>query len=176
MDNHKWYFNLAHNPDGTFHNQPHRQENSQNHAAGPRMTAVCTMALVFAVKYKSLRIMGAKSKKQLEFEAMQPKLVKYQATINKLLDDKEYYQAFQAMNKVIKRYGEFATAAKASRDKLLGDPKLKEEVTADMHYNKAANYRKNSDSANFKKSLKTLMTKYPNSLAAAKARKQWLKK
>lgn len=58
MDNHKWYFNLAQNPDGTFYNQPHRQHNDQNHKAGPRITATCTMALIFAIKYKSLRIMG----------------------------------------------------------------------------------------------------------------------
>jgi hypothetical protein len=60
MDEHKWFFNLSQNPDGTFYYQPNRDNNPQAYSAGPRITATCTMALIFATKYKSLRIMGAK--------------------------------------------------------------------------------------------------------------------
>ena len=60
MDNHIWYFSLAHCPNGTFYFQPNRDPNAQDYHAAPRLSASAVTALILSIKHKSLRIMGAK--------------------------------------------------------------------------------------------------------------------
>jgi len=60
MDEHVWHFNLAHCPDGTFYYQPNRDNNAQDYGNDPRLSASATTALILAIKYKSLRVTGAK--------------------------------------------------------------------------------------------------------------------
>jgi len=60
MDQHVWMFNLAHCPDGTFYYQPNRDNNPQDYGSDPRLSASAATALILAIKYKTLRIMGAK--------------------------------------------------------------------------------------------------------------------
>jgi hypothetical protein len=59
MDRHVWFFNLSHCPDGTFYYQPNRDNNPQDYAADPRLSASATMALILSIRFQSLRVMGA---------------------------------------------------------------------------------------------------------------------
>jgi len=59
MDRHVWFFNLSHCPDGTFYYQPNRDNNPQDYAADPRLSASATTALILSIRYRSLRVMGA---------------------------------------------------------------------------------------------------------------------
>ncbi|MGF1581624.1 MAG: DUF6288 domain-containing protein [Gemmataceae bacterium] len=61
MDNHVWFFNLAHCPDGTFYFMPNRDPNDQDYRAGKYLSASSATALIFAIKYQSLRITGAEA-------------------------------------------------------------------------------------------------------------------
>jgi len=57
MDQYRWWFNLAHCPDGTFIYQPNRDNNPQDYAGHPRLSATATVALIFSTKHKGLQIM-----------------------------------------------------------------------------------------------------------------------
>ena len=57
MDDHRWYFELAHCPDGTFYYQPNRDNNPQDFTAAPRLSASAAVALIYSIKHRSLRIM-----------------------------------------------------------------------------------------------------------------------
>jgi len=58
MDQHKWWFNLAHCPDGTFVYQPNRDNNPQDYTSAPRLSATAAVALIFSVKHGNLEMMG----------------------------------------------------------------------------------------------------------------------
>lgn len=60
MDYNAAFINLMHCPDGTFYYQPNRDGNPQDFTADPRLSATAAMALTFSVRYRSLRMMGAK--------------------------------------------------------------------------------------------------------------------
>ncbi len=60
MDDHVWFWNLSHCPDGTFYYQPNRDNNPQDYTSDPRLSASATTALILSIKHRSLRIMGAK--------------------------------------------------------------------------------------------------------------------
>ena len=59
MDYNRWEFNLAHCPDGTFYYQPNRDNNQQDFAAGPRLSATAATALILSLKHKKLQMTGA---------------------------------------------------------------------------------------------------------------------
>jgi hypothetical protein len=59
MDHNRWCFSLAHCPDGTFYYQPNRDNNAQDYAAAPRLSATAATALVFSAKYRRLQMTGA---------------------------------------------------------------------------------------------------------------------
>jgi len=59
MNYNRWEFNLAHCPDGTFYYQPNRDNNPQDFAAGPRLSATAATALILSVKNKKLQMTGA---------------------------------------------------------------------------------------------------------------------
>ena len=60
MDYNRWAFSLSHCPDGTFYYQPNRDNNPQDYAAAPRLSATAATALILTVKYKKLQMTGAK--------------------------------------------------------------------------------------------------------------------
>ncbi|MEM7144516.1 MAG: DUF6288 domain-containing protein [Verrucomicrobiota bacterium] len=66
MDEHVWHFNLSHCPDGTFYYQPNRDNNPQDYTADARLSATATTALVMAIKYGSLRVMGGEGRRNDE--------------------------------------------------------------------------------------------------------------
>jgi len=59
MDYNRWHFSLAHCPDGTFYYQPNRDNNPQDYAAAPRLSATAATALIFSARYKVLQMTGA---------------------------------------------------------------------------------------------------------------------
>ena len=59
MDYNRWHFAMAHCPDGTFYYQPNRDNNPQDYAAGPRLSATAVNALVLTARFKKLQITGA---------------------------------------------------------------------------------------------------------------------
>ncbi len=60
LDYNRWQFALAQCPDGTFYYQPNRDNNKQDFAAGPRLSATAATALILSLKHKKLQITGAK--------------------------------------------------------------------------------------------------------------------
>ena len=56
---HKWWFNLAQCPDGTFVSQPNRDAGG-SYTSEPRLFMSSVVALIFSVKNQRLRMMGAK--------------------------------------------------------------------------------------------------------------------
>ncbi|MCH7229086.1 DUF6288 domain-containing protein, partial [Haloferula sp. A504] len=58
MDEHAWYFELAHCPDGTFYYQPNRDNNNQDIQRYSRLSASAAVALVLSIQHRSLRVMG----------------------------------------------------------------------------------------------------------------------
>lgn len=58
MNDWKWFFNLAHNPDGSFHFQPTRENYSLGNT-NPRVSMSMIMAFVFSLHKKNLRISGS---------------------------------------------------------------------------------------------------------------------
>ncbi len=60
MDHNRWFFSLSQCVDGTFYYQPNRDNNPQDYAAGPRLSATAATALILSVKFKKLQMTGAK--------------------------------------------------------------------------------------------------------------------
>jgi len=60
MDQNRWAFSLSHCPDGTFYYQPNRDNNPQDYAAAPRLSATAATALILTIKQKQLQMTGAK--------------------------------------------------------------------------------------------------------------------
>lgn len=60
MRKHIWFFNLSHCPDGTFYFMPNRDPNAQDYRAAKHLSASSTMALIFSIRNKSLRITAGK--------------------------------------------------------------------------------------------------------------------
>lgn len=58
LDDNRWWFALAHCPDGTFVYQPNRDNNPQDYGAAPRLSATAAVALVFSLRDGHLAIMG----------------------------------------------------------------------------------------------------------------------
>ena len=59
MDYNRWWFVLAHCPDGTFVYMPNRDNNPQDYTSAPRLSATAAAALVLSIKYGKLQLMGA---------------------------------------------------------------------------------------------------------------------
>ncbi len=57
MDENRWWFALAHCPDGTFIYQPNRDNNPQDYAACPRLSMTAATALILSIKDKRLQMM-----------------------------------------------------------------------------------------------------------------------
>jgi hypothetical protein len=64
MTYHKWYFNLAHNPDGSFYYQPNRDNAGYDSNARKKMTA--TVAFILSLKNKNLHISGASASNKIK--------------------------------------------------------------------------------------------------------------
>ncbi len=60
MDYNRWWFSLAHCPDGTFYYQPNRDNNPQDYTAAPRLSASAATALIFSLRYHRLQVTGAR--------------------------------------------------------------------------------------------------------------------
>ena len=60
MDHNRWWFTLAHCPDGTFYYQPNRDNNPQDYTAAPRLSATAATALILSMRDRRLAIMGAR--------------------------------------------------------------------------------------------------------------------
>ena len=60
MDQNRWAFSLSQCPDGTFYYQPNRDNNPQDYAAAPRLSATAATALILTLQRKQLQITGAK--------------------------------------------------------------------------------------------------------------------
>jgi hypothetical protein len=60
MDHNRWAFSLSQCPDGTFYYQPNRDNNPQDYAAAPRLSATAATALILTIKQKQLQMTGAK--------------------------------------------------------------------------------------------------------------------
>jgi len=60
MDHNRWAFSLSQCPDGTFYYQPNRDNNPQDYAAAPRLSATAATALVLTIQQKQLQMTGAK--------------------------------------------------------------------------------------------------------------------
>lgn len=60
MDYNRWCFSLAQCADGTFYYQPNRDNNPQDYAADPRLTATAATALILTAKHKKMQMTGAK--------------------------------------------------------------------------------------------------------------------
>ncbi len=60
MDANRWALSLSQCPDGTFYYQPNRDNNPQDYAAAPRLSATAATALILTLKQKHLQITGAK--------------------------------------------------------------------------------------------------------------------
>lgn len=61
LDYNRWWIVLAECEDGTYVYQPNRDNNPQDYAADPRLSATAAMGLIFSVKEQRLAIMGAKT-------------------------------------------------------------------------------------------------------------------
>lgn len=59
MDYNRWQFALAQCPDGTFYYQPNRDNNPQDFAAAPRLSATAATSLILSLKNKKLQMTGA---------------------------------------------------------------------------------------------------------------------
>jgi hypothetical protein len=58
LDVNRWAFSLSHCPDGTFYYQPNRDNNPQDYAAAPRLSATAATALILTIKCKKLQMTG----------------------------------------------------------------------------------------------------------------------
>ncbi len=56
MDQHVWFFNLSHCPDGTFYFMPNRDPNDQDYNAGKYLSASAATALILSLRNESLRM------------------------------------------------------------------------------------------------------------------------
>ena len=59
LDANRWAFSLSHCPDGTFYYQPNRDNNPQDYAAAPRLSATAATALILTIKCQKLQMTGA---------------------------------------------------------------------------------------------------------------------
>ncbi|MDA1263765.1 MAG: DUF6288 domain-containing protein [Planctomycetota bacterium] len=59
LDENRWYFALSRTPEGHFYYQPNRDNTAQDYGAAPRLSAIATFALIFAMQHRALRITGA---------------------------------------------------------------------------------------------------------------------
>ena len=60
MDHNRWALNLSQCSDGTFYYQPNRDNNPQDYAAAPRLSATAATALILTIKQRQLQMTGAK--------------------------------------------------------------------------------------------------------------------
>jgi len=60
MDHNRWAFSLSQCPDGTFYYQPNRDNNPQDYAAAPRLSATAATALILTIPRRQLQMTGAK--------------------------------------------------------------------------------------------------------------------
>ncbi len=73
MDANRWAFSLSQCPDGTFYYQPNRDNNPQDYAAAPRLSATAATALILSLGEKRLQITGAKPVMALENRSRPPR-------------------------------------------------------------------------------------------------------
>jgi hypothetical protein len=59
MDANRWAFSLSQCADGTFYYQPNRDNNPQDYASAPRLSATAATALILTLSRKQLQITGA---------------------------------------------------------------------------------------------------------------------
>ena len=57
MDHNRWWFTLAHCPDGTFYYQLNRDNNPQDYTAAPRLSATAATAVILLIRDKKLQMM-----------------------------------------------------------------------------------------------------------------------
>ena len=96
MDYNRWFFNLSANPNGTFYYQPNRDSNDQDYATGNDLPGTVAVALALSVKYKSLRIMGAR----IYIEGIDPsQLTDHTKRAFELIGKGRYAPAYQVLVK-----------------------------------------------------------------------------
>ena len=57
MNHNRWWFTLAHCPDGTFYYQLNRDNNPQDYTAAPRLSATAAAAVILLMRDKKLQMM-----------------------------------------------------------------------------------------------------------------------
>ncbi|MCP4805290.1 MAG: hypothetical protein GY884_08065, partial [Proteobacteria bacterium] len=58
LDENRWWFSLAHCPDGSFYYQMNRDNNPQDYTAAPRLSATAATALILSLRDRRLRMMN----------------------------------------------------------------------------------------------------------------------